>query len=117
MQFLSIAALRTPDGSSAISRSGSAISATAMQMRWRMPPACGGAEIDREPVDGKQRLAHRRSAVTAQPRVDHVAHRLAEEGEAEGGKDQRQAAGNRRPGRILNVVLALVQDRAPGGGG
>ena len=78
----------------------------------RVDRACGGHEVDREAAHLEQ-VAHR---LPPQPRIEQVAERLAEKGEAERGQHQRHAAGDHRPGRLADDQVALVQDRAPGCG-
>jgi len=47
--------------------------------------------------------------------VDHVAQALAEKGEAEGGDNDRQTAGDHQPRRLADQRIAIFQERAPGG--
>ena len=74
----------------------------------------GRCELDCQVADAED--GHP-SAVLPQLRVIGVAQRLAEEGEADGGDDDRQSAGDGEPRRLADKGIAVIEDGAPRGRG
>src|SRR5918996_1594857 len=54
------------------------------------------------------------SVVLPQPGIEHVAQRLAEEGEAKRAQHQRDAGRDHQPRRVADEGIAVVQNVAPG---